>query len=154
MKLKQTSWKSTCRYAGSQFRERLTIMTSRGLLAAKGHFGPILPRILRGRGSSCLHGRPSKRSLVASGDVAARGALASNGLWDSSIGGRRDYSQLSSSRELALSKPLLLQRYQVFKISNLTFVTLNLGTSMAVRWGEGAWMGPFSSLSPPKGRTN
>ena len=99
-------------------------MTSRGLLAAKGHFGPILPRILRGRGSLSLNGRPSKRTLVASRDVAARGAMASNGLWESLIGGRRDYSQLSSSRELALSKPLLLQRYQVFIISNLTFVTL------------------------------
>ena len=99
-------------------------MTSRGLLAAKGHFGPILPRILRGRGSLSLSGRRSKRTLVASGDVAARGAMASNGLWESSIGGRRDYSQLSSSRELALSRPLLLQRYQVFKISSLTFVTL------------------------------
>ena len=88
-------------------------MSSRGLLAAKGHFGPILPRLLRARGSFCVHGRQPKRTLVASGDLASRGATAGNGVWQASIGGQREYSQLRSSRELALSKPFLLQRYQV-----------------------------------------
>ena len=88
-------------------------MSSRGLLAAKGHFGPILPRLLRARGSFCVNGRQPKRSLVASGDLLAVRGGAGTGVWQASIGGQREYSQLRSSRDLALSKPFLLQRYQV-----------------------------------------
>ena len=88
-------------------------MGSRGLLAAKGHFGPLLPRLLRTRGSFRENGRQPKGTLVATEDLAARGAIAGNGVWQASIGGRREYSQLRSSRDLALSKPFLLQRYQV-----------------------------------------
>ena len=88
--------------------------SSKGLLAAKGHFGPLLPRLLRARGSFCANGRQLKRTLVATGDLAAREAIGGkNGVWQASTEGRREYSQLRSSRDLALSKPVLLQRYQV-----------------------------------------
>lgn len=140
-----------CRDVGSLALPGFT-MSSRGLLAAQGHFGPLLPRLLRARGSFCVNGRQSKRSLVATGDLAARGG---NGVWQTSTEARREYSQLRSSRELALSKPFLLQRYQVGTLPLFVVGVSKLisGASMAV-WGRARiGLGPFSSLAPSQGST-
>ena len=138
-----------CRDVGSLALPGFT-MSRRGLLAAKGHFGPLLPRLLRARASFCVNGSQPKRTLVATGDLAARGAIGGNGAWQSSTEAwtpRREYSQLRSSRELALSKPFLLQRYQVGTLL-LFAATMISGASMAVWWRARIGLGTFSSFTP------